>query len=83
MKNNVCPKCGSREIMADVEALARKAMALCVHVVEPDSPSQSFFSMQGSAYGDLRAWICAACGYTEFYANNLAELYKYYRKGRP
>jgi len=38
--------------------------------------------VQEQSTGDLRAWICVNCGYTELYTNNLEQLYESYKKSR-
>lgn len=53
---------------------------LRVHIVEPEPPDHGFIWKQGSASGTIRARICASCGYTELYTDNLAALYESYRK---
>ncbi|MCC5574432.1 hypothetical protein IMZ11_02100 [Microtetraspora sp. AC03309] len=86
MKNGSCPKCGSSHVMADVDVHDRGqngALPLRVHITEPEPPNHGFIWKQGSSSGVVRAWICAACGHTELYTDNLAALYESYRKGRP
>jgi predicted nucleic-acid-binding Zn-ribbon protein len=86
MKDGDCPKCASQNIMAGVEILDRGrqgARPLRVNVLEPDPPNHGFIWTQVESSGDLRAWICAACGYTELYTDNLPALYESYRKGHP
>ena len=84
MKDNQCPKCGSSEIMSDV--LVRDVgdhgpYPLRVHVEEPEPPSHGFIWMPKTANGEIRAWICRQCGFTELYKNNLEELYQIYKLG--
>jgi predicted nucleic-acid-binding Zn-ribbon protein len=86
MKDSGCPKCASQAIMAGLEVVDRGrqgAYTLRVHVVEPEPPEHGFFWAQGETFGEVRAWICGACGYTELYTDNIAALYESYRKGHP
>ncbi|MCT9932134.1 hypothetical protein N5079_18185 [Planotetraspora sp. A-T 1434] len=86
MRNNRCPKCSSEHIMADVEVRdwgPNGSHPLRVHITEPEPDKHGFIWKQGSSAGAVRAWICAACGYTELYTDNLGELYDSYRKGHP
>ncbi len=53
---------------------------LRVHVLEPEPPDHGFIWRQVETSGEVRAWICAACGYTELYTDNLAALYESYSK---
>jgi ribosomal protein S27AE len=85
MKNRQCSKCGSPEIMANVEVRDQEhlgAVPLKVFVAEPEPPNRGFFWIQRTSAGGLRAWICAACGFTELYTDNLHAVYEIYRKGR-
>ncbi len=81
MKNEICPKCGSTEIMAGVRIRDKGGRLnpenpLKVVVDEPEIP----FWLSDGASGQLRAWICAQCGYTELYTDNLENLYKTYKR---
>ncbi|WP_248961350.1 hypothetical protein [Sphaerisporangium perillae] len=79
-------KCGSAYVMAGVEVRDRGsngAVPLRVHIDEPEPPDHGFIWKRGSSSGTVRAWICAACGYTELYTDNLAALYDSYRKSHP
>lgn len=64
-----CPKCGSSGIVADVKTIDR-------------GPSLSQFDMSIATYRNpealvfkekqettVSAWVCEACGYVEFYAD--------------
>ena len=82
MKDNKCPKCGSSEIMADVMVLdvgENGPFPLRVRIEEPEPPKHGFIWMPKTAKGDIRAWICCQCGFTELYTNNLEELYQIYK----
>ncbi len=84
MKNGRCPKCGSKEVMADVEVRddgRSGSHALRVVVIEPEPAKHSAIWVQPQAEAEIHAWICGRCGYTELYANNLANLYRAYLKG--
>jgi predicted nucleic-acid-binding Zn-ribbon protein len=85
MKNGKCPKCGSKDVMADVEVRddgQNGSHPLRVVVEEPEPPKHGFIWVAGQSTGDVRAWICARCGYTELYTGNLEALNNSYRKGR-
>ncbi len=84
MKDGKCPKCGSRDVMADVEVRddgRSSSHPLRVVVEEPEPPKHGVIWVQGQSTGDIHAWICARCGYTELYTNNLVELSRSYKKG--
>ena len=83
MKHGKCPKCGSKQIMTDVEVRddgRNSSHPLRVFVREPEPASHGRIWIQGSSTGELSAWICAKCGYTELYSNHLTELYTSYTK---
>lgn len=85
MKDGSCPKCGSRDVLAGVEVRddgRNGSHPLRVMVEEPEPASHGAIWVQPRAVGEVHAWICATCGYTEMYTDNLAELLKSYRKGR-
>ena len=77
MKNKVCPKCESSEIIEEAEVRDHDASSyrpLGVHV-KLANPTGGFIK-KTHVSGELRAWICGACGYTELYATNYQELLK-------
>ena len=84
MKNEMCPKCGSSEIMAGLKVrdVGRNGHPLRVEVEEPEPVQYGIFWIPQTALGDLRAWVCSQCGYVELYINNLEELHKIYKLGK-
>ena len=85
MKNGTCSKCGSTEIIKDIEVRDvghSGPYPLRVEVVEAEPPKHGFIWSPKTATGDIRSWICSQCGYTELYTNNLEELYKIYKMNR-
>ncbi len=84
MRDNLCPKCGSGAVMAGLEILDHGRTGprpLTVHVTEPEPPDHGFIWTEVDTKSQVRAWVCAACGYTELYTDNLGALYESYRKG--
>lgn len=84
MKDGTCPRCGSKDVMAGVEVRdegRNGSHPLRVVVEEPEPAKHGVIWVQPHSVGEVQAWICAGCGYTELYTNNLAELLKAYRKG--
>jgi len=85
MKDGKCPNCGSRDVMANIEVRddgRSGSHPLRVVIEEPEPSNHGRIWVQEQSTGDLRAWICAHCGYTELYANNIEGLYKSYRKSQ-
>jgi predicted nucleic-acid-binding Zn-ribbon protein len=83
MKDGKCRNCGSRDVMADIEIRddgRSGSHPLRVVVEEPEPPKHGRIWVQEQSTGDLRAWICAKCGYTELFTNNIDRLYESYKK---
>lgn len=65
-----CPKCQSTDILANVKAVDRghgdaaRHLSLAVFA-DPDA-----FVFTGEERSTVSAWVCATCGYVEFYANS-------------
>jgi len=75
MKDGVCPKCGSKEIIdntevRDYDASSYRPLSVHVQLVKPASS----FIKKTHESSELRAWVCGECGYTELYATNYKEL---------
>ncbi len=87
MKNGTCPKCGSQEIMKDLVITDTdehgNGKALSLYIDEPEPAKRPFIYVPKGAGGILRAWICASCGYSELYTDNLAALFESYKKAHP
>ncbi len=56
---------------------------LAVQIQEPVPANHAFIYLRKSGQGELRAWICASCGFAEIYATNLGDLYHYYKMSHP
>ena len=83
MKDAKCPKCGKSEIMTGIEVRddgRSSSHPLRVVVEEPEPAKHGAIWIQGQAIGEVHASVCANCGYTELYTDNLAELYRSYKK---
>jgi predicted nucleic-acid-binding Zn-ribbon protein len=71
MKDTACPKCGSNEIIREAEVRdydAQSYRRLSVYV--PLRNPQGGLIKKTTESGELRAWVCGQCGYTELYATN-------------
>jgi predicted nucleic-acid-binding Zn-ribbon protein len=65
-----CPKCGCTEIVADAKAVDRGDCN-----TEYDMAVATFGKPRALIFKDKRmttvsAWVCASCGYVEFYADS-------------
>ena len=72
--DDTCPKCGYKEIIRDVKAIDRAdnhqetelSLATYAH------PEALIF--KGQRISSLSAYVCARCGYVEFYVDDLENL---------
>lgn len=61
-----CPKCGSRDVIADAKAIDHVGGALSVSTFrKPDA-----VMFKGLSTTTLSAWVCTDCGYLELYADH-------------
>lgn len=81
MKNGTCPKCGSNEIISELNIRGGESHPPYVQVVEPAPANRPFVWMPKSEQGHFRAWVCGACGYTEIYTDNYQGMNEGRKKG--
>jgi predicted nucleic-acid-binding Zn-ribbon protein len=66
---NKCPKCGSRDVISDAKAIDHAHYAETeLSVATYRKPDALLF--KGQLTTTLSAWVCADCGYVEFYADS-------------
>ncbi len=73
LKEGYCPKCGSREIAPNLDAVEEKGVSVRVY----ENPG---VTLRGMKNFPLKAWICTRCGYAELYVSMPDELAKSYRR---
>jgi predicted nucleic-acid-binding Zn-ribbon protein len=68
-QTNQCPKCHSNDIVIDAMAIDHGHYNVIqeLSVATYSKPEAVFF--KGTKYTTLSAWVCADCGYVEFYAD--------------
>src|SRR5262245_55107086 len=79
-RSNVCPKCGSDDMIPNVRIVDQSVHSrgdLEVEVYE--NPDALLFKW--AHRGTLTASICGRCGYAEMYVSNAQELLATYRQG--
>ena len=76
-----CPKCNSNKIMERV-GLGVLEQETGLAAVTWGKKKGGFLNLPELVRGSVKASICADCGYTELYTDNLAELYKNYLDGK-
>jgi predicted nucleic-acid-binding Zn-ribbon protein len=81
MKNGICPRCGSNEVLSNLRVRGGEGHPPYVDIHEPEPEKRPFVWIPKSEQSHFRAYICGACGYTEFYAENYAALNEGRKKG--
>jgi predicted nucleic-acid-binding Zn-ribbon protein len=80
MKNGVCPKCNSRHVVPGLPVHPDSTHTAYCRITAPADKAK-LLQRVGSVKSELYAWICGACGYTELYATQHAELAAGYQQG--
>ena len=75
-KNRQCPKCDSKKILGNITVLGNGLKGELLLVAT--KPKLLFLSKNVGAQSE--AWVCAACGYTEFYSKISAEFIEVHEK---
>jgi predicted nucleic-acid-binding Zn-ribbon protein len=82
MRNGICPKCHSTEILAGLTLQDYSQYSdPYVEIVEPDPPKRPFIWSPQVIKSEFEVYICGACGYSEIYAKNYRELNEGRRRG--
>ena len=63
-KSHPCPKCGSGNVVKEVEAVG--SFAVGIRLQKSGRPEALFF--QENRWSGVLAWVCADCGFIEWYA---------------
>ena len=78
MKNGICPKCNSQAIIKNKRIPERghyNAINFLSFTVWEKNKNW-LYPYTPIATGEIRAWICGKCGYTELYTTNCKELFE-------
>jgi predicted nucleic-acid-binding Zn-ribbon protein len=67
-----CPKCSGKKIV--VTELRSVALAERWSAARPIPAVAYDVKASAESVGGFESWICAACGYTEFYAKDLGDV---------
>jgi predicted nucleic-acid-binding Zn-ribbon protein len=75
MQNGICPKCNSHVIIKNQPVMehGQGNLPLKLSITIPKRRRSGWFSSPVTN-GNIRAWICGQCGYTELYTTNFKEL---------
>ncbi len=73
-KTGKCPKCGSAHVLADVRAIDRGDVNVEfeLSVASYGQPDAHIFKQKRMS--SVSAWMCADCGFIEFYADHPTKL---------
>ncbi len=74
MKNGTCPKCGSNEIIPNLNVRGGQGHPPFVDMHEPETAQRPFVWTPKNVQSFFRAYVCGSCGYTEFYAEQYQAL---------
>ena len=69
-RTNQCPKCGSRNVIADAKAVDHNDDFGETELSVATFRYPNALLITGKQKTTLSAWVCADCGYVEFYADS-------------
>ena len=69
-RTNCCPKCGSQDVIVDAKAIDRNDGGRKAELSVATFRNPGAFLFKGQVTTTLSAWVCADCGYVEFYADS-------------
>ncbi len=80
MKNGICPKCESHDVIPKIRVIDRydPGTSKDLSVQTYEKPDALLF--KGRHNYTLHAWVCGNCRYTELYVDNPKELSRVYRR---
>ncbi|XAL99359.1 hypothetical protein OT109_17485 [Phycisphaeraceae bacterium D3-23] len=68
-RSGQCPKCGSNDIIADAKAVDRGEQYVQHEMILSTYRKPDALIFKEKQTTTVSAWVCAGCGYTEFYAD--------------
>lgn len=74
MKDGIHSKCGSKERLSNLRVSGGQADPPYLDIMEPEPEKRSFVCSLKTVQSRFCAYICGACGYTEFFAENYGAL---------
>jgi predicted nucleic-acid-binding Zn-ribbon protein len=83
MKDSLCPKCQSSEVIPNVEIIDH------AHLNQPMALSATVYTnpeawvFKGAIMKPFRARVCGGCGYTEFYVDDPQGLTAWAKRAAP
>jgi predicted nucleic-acid-binding Zn-ribbon protein len=77
-ETKTCPKCESSKIVPRAHVLDRGEKNLPRHLQVAVERKPEAWLFRGAVTSNVYATICGACGYTEFYVEDPADVYSAY-----
>jgi predicted nucleic-acid-binding Zn-ribbon protein len=78
-QSGACPKCNSHNLIKNVRIPDNGYRHFTVLAISFIVEKMGWFSAR-SVSGEIRAWVCGHCGYTELYTENYKELLEGYQE---
>ena len=69
-RSNKCPKCGASDVIADAKAIDRSHHSNQTELTVATFRKPDAILFKGQRETTLSAWVCAECGFVEFYADS-------------
>ncbi len=68
-RTSKCPKCGSSDVIVDAKAIDRSYQSNQTELTVATFRKPDAVIFKGQRETTLSAWVCAGCGFVEFYAD--------------
>ncbi len=81
MKSGICPKCGSNEVLNNLHIHGGEGHPPYVDIMEPEPEKRPFLWSPKNEQSQFHAYVCSACGFTEFHVENYKALHEGRQKG--
>jgi predicted nucleic-acid-binding Zn-ribbon protein len=69
-RTNKCPKCDSTDVIADAKAIDRSHHSNQTEFTVATFRKPDAVLFKGQQNSTVSAWVCAECGFVEFYADS-------------
>jgi predicted nucleic-acid-binding Zn-ribbon protein len=69
-RTSKCPKCGSSDIIVDAKVIDRAHLNIEAELTVATFRKPEAALFKGQLNTTLSAWVCAGCGFVEFYADS-------------
>ncbi len=73
-QTGICPKCASEDVIADAKVVDRGEYGHAFEMTLARAARPGAPAAKDERPTTVSAWVCAGCGYIEYYADNPAVL---------